>query len=99
MGDAGCEQVVRSGILKRLQVLDLQFCGITDRGARILAESPDIHHLRHLDLEDNWLTAEGIALLESRGIPARVGQQRMEEEGYPAGTIPPPQWDAGDFPF
>jgi uncharacterized protein (TIGR02996 family) len=41
MGDAGCEEIVRSGILRRLKTLDLRHGRITDEGARILAECPD----------------------------------------------------------
>src|SRR5262249_29020215 len=36
MGDAGCAEIVRSGILKRLKMLDLRHGCVTDDGARTL---------------------------------------------------------------
>src|SRR5262249_20774708 len=45
VGDAGAEEIARSGILKRLRVLELQLGCITDAGARALAACPDLKHL------------------------------------------------------
>jgi hypothetical protein len=82
MGDAGCEDIVRSGILQRLKVLDLRHGCITDQGARILAGSPDVRRLESLDLDRNGLTGEGIALIRSLGIAARVEDQQTPDELY-----------------
>ncbi len=75
IGDQGCEQIVRSGILKRLKVLDLRHGSVGDEGARILAACPDLKHLELLDLSRNELTAEGIAALQAVGIGLRVEYQ------------------------
>jgi uncharacterized protein (TIGR02996 family) len=75
MGDEGCKEIVRSGILERLHTLDLRHGRITDRGARMLAECPAIRRLQWLDLDRNSLTAEGIALIKGLGIAVRVEDQ------------------------
>src|SRR5262249_23952259 len=53
MGDEGCGEFVRSGILKRLRRLDLTGGRVTDAGARILAACPDLRRLEHLSLANN----------------------------------------------
>jgi uncharacterized protein (TIGR02996 family) len=80
LGDLGCEDVVRSGILKRLKVLDLRHGCITDKGVRLLAGSPDIRRLEFLDLDRNALTTEGIAAVRAIGIAVRVDNQQTSEE-------------------
>src|SRR5262249_41929382 len=65
MGDAGCEEIVRSGILKRLKILDLRHGLISDDGARILAGCPDLKNLQSLDVSRNQLTDAGIGLLKN----------------------------------
>jgi hypothetical protein len=76
MGDAGCEEVVRSGILKRLRSLDLRHGRITDEGARLLADCPDLGRLEYLNLERNGLTRAGIARLRAAGTKQlRVNDQ------------------------
>ena len=62
-GDEGAKEVVKSGILKRLKVLDLQFGCISDEGAEALANCPDINHLDRLNLNDNAMTAVGVEML------------------------------------
>jgi uncharacterized protein (TIGR02996 family) len=64
MGDAGCEEIVRSGILKRLKILDLRHGRISDEGARILAGCPELKNLQSLDVSRNQLTDVGIRLLQ-----------------------------------
>ena len=61
--DEGCRDIVESGILKRLKVLDLRHGRITDEGARTLAACPDLARLERLDLSHNELTPEGEFLL------------------------------------
>jgi hypothetical protein len=85
MGDAVCEAVVRSGILKRLQVLDLRHGRITDQGARVLAACPDLRHLERLDVARNSLTNDGVAILKQTGVAVEAGAQhteRDEEDAY-----------------
>ena len=76
MGDEGCAEIVRSGILRRLETLDLEHGCVTDAGARILANTPDIRHLHTLSLEHNQLSDDGVTLLQGLGIPeVRLGRQ------------------------
>src|SRR5262249_45282279 len=49
-GDEMIEDVVSSGILKRLDVLDLRHSRVTDAGACLLAACPDARRLKVLDL-------------------------------------------------
>jgi hypothetical protein len=83
LGDEGCADIVRSGILQRLKVLDLRHGCVRDEGARLLAECPDVRRLELLSLEDNELTEAGQALLHGLGIPVRcASQHRPGEDRY-----------------
>src|SRR5262249_59488826 len=50
VGDEGCEEIVKSGVLKRLKVLDLAWGNITDAGVQTLAACPDLKNRELLDL-------------------------------------------------
>src|SRR5262249_29914364 len=52
-GDGTIEDVVASGVLDRLRVLDLRHGYVTDRGARLLADCPYARRLELLDLVNN----------------------------------------------
>jgi uncharacterized protein (TIGR02996 family) len=65
LGDRGCAEIVKSGILKRLKFLDLALGCITDQGARIHAASPDIGRLETLDLSRNCVTEDGVEALRA----------------------------------
>jgi hypothetical protein len=80
LGDEGCAEIIASGILKRLKVLDLWSGRITDVGARRLAECPDLQRLKRLNLAQNGLTFEGDLALMSWGIDAEVAPQRTAEQ-------------------
>jgi uncharacterized protein (TIGR02996 family) len=80
LGDEGCVDIVESGILKRLKVLDLRHGCITDEGARTLAACPDIKRLELLSLENNELTDVGRELLNGIGIPVRCTSQNEPGE-------------------
>jgi uncharacterized protein (TIGR02996 family) len=80
MGDRGCQEIVDSGILQRLKVLDLRHGCITDAGARVLAACPDLRNLQRLDINRNGLTGTGIAALEATGIQVRARNQQTPEE-------------------
>ena len=56
-GDAGVKELLASGILKRLKVLDLNGGCVTDDGAKLLAASPDVKKLELLNLDINALHA------------------------------------------
>jgi uncharacterized protein (TIGR02996 family) len=78
MGDAGCEEIVRSGILKRLKVLELAEGRISDRGAGVLADCPDLKNLQRLDVRYNWLTKKGIAALKAHVPEVQADSQFPE---------------------
>jgi uncharacterized protein (TIGR02996 family) len=75
-GDEGIDEIVRSGLLKRLRVLDLRHGTVTDAGARALAACPDLKHLDHLDLSWNRLTPAGVAALVATGVRAALNRQQ-----------------------
>jgi uncharacterized protein (TIGR02996 family) len=82
-GDEGALAVVKSGILRRLEVLDLGHGNMTDEGARLLAECPDLGHLERLHVSRNALTKRGVAALRARGIEVVADDQhRPDEEDY-----------------
>jgi uncharacterized protein (TIGR02996 family) len=78
MGDEGCAEIVRSGLLKRLEVLDISRGRVSDRGARILADCPDLRHLRRLVIRKNELNQEGIAALRAAGIEVDADEQHSD---------------------
>jgi uncharacterized protein (TIGR02996 family) len=75
LGDPGCVEIVKSGILKRLKVLDLRHGCIGDEGARALARCKDVRRLELLSLADNELTEAGCELLRGLGINVRLDNQ------------------------
>ncbi len=77
-GDHGAAEIVSSGILKRLRILDLSYGCITDQGAAVLARCPDLLHLEHLDLTMNTLTEDGIAALQATGVRVTTDSQHDE---------------------
>ena len=66
LGTEGCQAIRQSGILGRLEILDLQRCGLTDPEAWALA-SPELKHLELLNVDDNLLTEEGLRDLRATG--------------------------------
>jgi uncharacterized protein (TIGR02996 family) len=79
LGDEGCAEIVRSGILKRLKVLDLWGGRVSDAGARALAGCPDLRHLERLRIDHNQLTAAGLAALRASGVPVESKYQYNED--------------------
>jgi uncharacterized protein (TIGR02996 family) len=75
LGDEGCDEIVSSGILGRLETLDLGYGCIQDEGASILAACPDIRRLKYLSLENNELTYPGRAFLHELGIEVHCNNQ------------------------
>jgi uncharacterized protein (TIGR02996 family) len=78
LGDEGCAEIVRSGILKRLKVLDLWSGRISDVGAHALAACPDLRHLERLRIDQNYLTAAALAALQATGVPVESKFQYNE---------------------
>lgn len=69
MGDRGCAEIVGSGILRRLETLDLRYGCVSDEGVRLLLSSLDIRGLKSIYLDNNELTEVGCRLLEESGLP------------------------------
>jgi Ran GTPase-activating protein (RanGAP) involved in mRNA processing and transport len=80
-GDAGVEELVASGLIRRLRGLDLCRCEITDDGAAALAACPDVRALEYLHLDNNYLSPVGVEAL------ARVGVTVSGRQWF-AGTDP-----------
>lgn len=78
-GDRGAEEIVSSGILKRLKVLDLHGGAITDEGAKVLAGSPDLKNLEFLNLQANALKKAGRDLIKATGVRADLSRQHNQE--------------------
>jgi Ran GTPase-activating protein (RanGAP) involved in mRNA processing and transport len=74
-GDAGAKELVESGLLKRLKVLDLYGGCISDEGAKVLAGCPDFKNLEFANLRKNALTAAGIKLLKATKVNLDVREQ------------------------
>lgn len=88
-GDAGAKEIVESGILQRLKVLDLQGGCITDEGARLFADCPDLKHLDFLNLNRNALTKAGEDVIAATGVKSDVSSQHGEASGdFEGGEIP-----------
>jgi hypothetical protein len=92
MGDEGCREIVDSGILKRVKMLDLRHGAITDEGARTLADCPDLRNLEWLDLDRNGLSAAGVARMKQLGIPLRIDSQQTHAELHPTAEYHHPQY-------
>ena len=72
---ACCGELVGSGVVARLRTLDLSGNGITDAGARVLADCPDLPRLEGLNLSGNALTEDGVAVLRATGVNLRVDSE------------------------
>jgi uncharacterized protein (TIGR02996 family) len=79
-GDEGITELIKTGMLKRLKVLDLRHGLVTDAGAQALAASPDLKHLEHLDLRWNRLTTAGVNALKRTGVSALLTHQGGSED-------------------
>ncbi len=77
-GDEGAEEIVASGILKRLRVLELAYGCVTDRGALALAACPDTKNLTLLDLSQNAIGEAGVAALKATGTAVNTDEQHGE---------------------
>ena len=72
-GDEMVEDLIYSGVLKRLKMLDLRHGRVSDDGAKLLAACPEVRGME-IDLVNNRLTDKGIAALQVAGA-------RLESDG------------------
>jgi uncharacterized protein (TIGR02996 family) len=68
LGDDGVDELIASGLIARLDTLDLTSTRITDDGAEALARCPDVPRLKALHLERNLLSPIGIGALRQAGM-------------------------------
>ncbi len=87
-GDAGAKEIVESGILKRLKVLDLQGGCMTDQGVKLLVGCPDLQRLEFLNLSRNALTSAGEQAVLQAVAKANVSAQHGQTAGEPGGEMP-----------
>jgi hypothetical protein len=87
-GDSGIREIIDSGILKRLKVLDLQGGCVTDDGAKLLAASADAKKLERLNLDTNALTTIGVKALKAAGIKASTKTQHGEVPPFDEDELP-----------
>jgi uncharacterized protein (TIGR02996 family) len=79
-GDAGCAELVESGILARLETLVFGPGTVTDIGAAMLAACPAVKSLKKLDLSGNRLSRRGVRLLREAGVNLRAADQQTGNE-------------------
>ena len=81
--DALIEPLAHAKVLPQLEELDLKMGTLSDDGARQLYRyQKAFAHLRAIDVDDNYLTRDGIKLLKTTGLPFHFGEQR-DDEGDP----------------
>ena len=80
-GDKGAEEIVASGVLKRLKVLDLQGGCTTADGVKVLTASPDFKNLEYLNLNSNAVHGDGIAALQASGVRFSLDSQHDSTPG------------------
>jgi uncharacterized protein (TIGR02996 family) len=85
-------EIVQSGILKRLKVLDLRNGTLTDQDALALAAFPDLRNLELLDVSVNRLTEQGIHALMWTGIKIQAEGQQGEGQ-HPHNYLTDGDWE------
>ena len=79
-GDAGVDVLIESGMLQRLEVLDLNYGAITDAGAtRLLEANPT--HLKRLNLTGNYLTSATVEPLKALKVNFKGDEQHTGAPG------------------
>src|SRR5262249_45641592 len=76
----GCEVLAGWDLLKRLRVLELKECQISNDGADVLA-CAGLQHLEKLVLDGNGLTGYGFHVLQQAGVRVLgLGQRRRDQD-------------------
>jgi uncharacterized protein (TIGR02996 family) len=78
VGDEGIAEIISSGLIRRLKVLDLLGGCVTDDGARMLAACPEVKSLERLNLDTNALTADSVSRLRAAGANLTAEGQHAE---------------------
>lgn len=82
--DEICAAIPKSKVLKQLETLDLSMGCMTHEGAQHLAAGKEsLAHLKTLNLENNALTDEALALVEGIVKDVRTGEQSPDRGGPP----------------
>jgi uncharacterized protein (TIGR02996 family) len=76
-GDDMVEDIVNSGILRRLKLLDLRHGRVGDAGAKELARCPEVKGMQ-IDLVNNRLTDRGVSALLLAGAKLRSEDQQKQ---------------------
>lgn len=86
VADEVAKVVVQSGILDRIEVLDMSLGVMTDAGAETLLAAPSIRKLQRLDLHRNYISPAVAAKFSALGIEVDLTRQEdpNEEYRYPA---------------
>ncbi|MGL6073086.1 MAG: TIGR02996 domain-containing protein [Fimbriiglobus sp.] len=94
-GDQGVFEILRSGILKRLKDLDLDYGCISDRGAEMLANSPDLKNLETLSLIGNAIHSPSSTTLQRAFPKVKLGDQHHDTPPFRR-NAPPSYFFQGD---
>jgi hypothetical protein len=68
VGASGCRALVRSGLLKKLKVLQMWNCRLEENAAEVLADCSDLPRLEQLDVSFNWLSPDDVERLRRTGV-------------------------------
>ncbi len=75
------EMILESSILPQLEILDLSYGCITDKGGQLLLDNTDkIGHLSELKIEYHYFSDEMIAQLKKLPIKVDISAQQEQEE-------------------
>ena len=81
--DAICHALVQSPLARQLTALDLSLGTMSDEGARALVDgAAALPALKRLDVEENYLTDEGVRALQGCGWELTAGEQDVPDEDY-----------------
>lgn len=83
LSDEIAQEIAKSPLLERIEVLDLSLGILSDKGARALLQSPALRRLKKLDIHHHYCPDEVIQQLQGLGIAVDVGgQEEAEDEDY-----------------
>jgi uncharacterized protein (TIGR02996 family) len=85
-GDEAVEEIVSSGILRRLKVLDIAFGWVSDAGARMLSRCRECR-LQELNVSHNQMTGTGLDMLE-RCCARLIGEPQRDADAPRPYDIP-----------